>query len=179
MNSIIEEALKNKFSLLVDFILEKNPNANKEYINSKINELLNGITIPKKTQKKEIIKKIKVLDNHILNSVREKNLTLKVKKSHYSNHILYLDDEKFTDLNQAKLIFIPTIKVVVGFETIDGRIEPLDKDLIEICHKYKLKYKIPLNLNIHNSKEDSVIVDEMQELGLNIIESDDETDNDD
>jgi len=168
MDSTLEKVIKGKLSQLVTFILEKHPSANKDQIDLKISELLNdALTLT--------VGPLKVKTTHnILNSIQEQNLTIKVKKSHYSNYILSLDtiNHEFNDLNQAKLVIVPSTKVVIGFEGLNGQIEPLNKELIEICHRYKLRFEVPLNLNI-NDNDDLVITDEMQGLGLNIADSDD------
>lgn len=187
MDSSLEKIIKDKLSHLVTFILEKYPNANKDQIDLKISELLCGANTPlqsslnptclkgskvKTLPKKHIVKK-DIISHNIFDSIQKQNLIIKVKKSQYSNYIVFVDSSnpEFNDLNQSKLILIPSTKVIIGFEGLNGQIESLNKDLIEICHRYKLRFEMPLNLNI-NDAEDSVIADEMQGLGLNIADSD-------
>ena len=172
MDCILETIVKDRLSHLVTFILEKHPNVEKDNINLKISELFfNG---PVRHVKK-ITNKVK-MNHNILTSLQEKKLTIKVKKNHYSNYILRLDDNdhQFNDLNKAKLVVVPSTKIVIGFENLNGQTEPLNKELIEICHRYKLRFNMPINLNIHDNNEDPVIADEMQGLGLNVADSEED-----
>jgi hypothetical protein len=162
MDRILEEVIKKKLSLLVDFILEKNPNASKERIYHKINEL-------------QFYK-----PRCIINAIQNQNMVLKAHKSKFSNYILSgPKDTKFDDLNKSRFVFDITIKTVIGVENNCGEIEPLNIALIEICHKYKLKYMLPLNLNIDDQDNNILIADEIQGLGLNYAESDEDVKNED
>jgi alpha-N-acetylglucosamine transferase len=67
-----------------------------------------------------------------------------------------------------------TTKIVVGVENKSGEVLPLTKDLIDVCKKYKIRYEVPLNLNLEDNGEDDVIDNELKELGLNCAESGDD-----
>lgn len=164
MNRMVEEVIKNKLMLLVDFILEKNPSVSRERINHKIKELqFYDYTKP-----------------HILDIVQNKNMVLKAHKSRFGNYVLTGSNSTiYEDLNECKLVFDVTTKTVIGFEDKYGEILPLNPTLIEICHKYKLRYKLPLNLNIDEEDDDALIVDEIKGLGLNYAESDEDPENED
>lgn len=162
METKLNEAINQKLLLLVDFILEKNSNVDKTLINHKINELFQI--------------KNKVVNN-IIDTIIQQRPIIKVKKSIFSNYILTVDndDHYYDDLKINKFVMNITTQNIIGIENSNGEIETLTKSLIEICHKYKIKYDIPLNLNSdHNLDQDIVIVNEIQELGLNYTESDEE-----
>ncbi|AHL67530.1 hypothetical protein DH26_gp033 [Chloriridovirus anopheles1] len=73
---------------------------------------------------------------------------MKVSKNQNGNYIVQIDEDE-------KLVLDLSTKLIIGFETEKGDVEPLTKSLIEICHKYKLKYVMPLNLcaNLHTNLE--------------------------
>lgn len=54
-----------------------------------------------------------------------------------------------------KLIFNLETKCVVGKENVNGKFEKLTKKTIQLCHKYKLRYELPLNLE--SSEENNTI----------------------
>ena len=54
-------------------------------------------------------------------------------------------------------------KKVYGKQNSDGSIEPLTKDDINLCNKYKFDYFIPDNLN-KESKDDNDLDEEEEEL---------------
>jgi hypothetical protein len=64
-----------------------------------------------------------------------------------------------------------TTKEVIGFENLKGEIESLNKNLIDLCHKYKIKYRVPLNLNI-DSESDIEGID--QDLKLYLLSDEDD-----
>lgn len=162
METKLKEAIKLNLSNLVEFILKNHPNVDKSLILHKINNLFKLEQIHKKS---------------ILDTIEKK--VIKVVKSLFSNYVLVMDtdDDQNIDLKINKFVLDIHDKTVVGVENSkNGDIEPLNKSLIEICHKYKLKYKLPLNLNIVEEEKDTVIVNEIQELGLKYQESDDDDD---
>jgi hypothetical protein len=172
MEKKLEQLIKEKVILLVDFILENNPNVNRDHIYHKLDKLN---LLPMSKTKVSTVKLIKNEPKRkIINSIMENKPIIKVKRSLFSNHILFIDndDNKFDDLKKNKFVIDIRSKTIIGIENFEGKIEPLDKSLIEICHKYKIKYKIPLNLNINdNLEQDVIITNEIQELGLNYAES--------
>lgn len=180
MEAIIEQNIKQKIDSLVDFVLKKNPNANRDYIYHKISKLnLYGSVVQAKVQssKNKVLKHQKVLETCSL-----KNITIKVQRSHFSNFILAVDQNnpKFNDLIENKFVMNVGSKMVIGVENSDGEVEPLNKILIEICMKYKLRYEIPLNLNTSDDMDRDILIDnEINELGLNHAESDEDDDEDD
>jgi len=165
MELILEQAIKEKIKLLVDFILAKNPNASRDRIYHKIYQL-NIVSTPLQCNPSK----------NIIESVVQQAQTIKVRKSlNSSNYILVGgSDHSFDDLNKNKFVMDIRSKTVVGVENFKGEVEPLNKCLIEVCHKYKLRYELPLNLNIGDELVDAVISDEIRELGLNYAESDSE-----
>ena len=169
MESKINNIIQDKLIKLIDFVLEKNPNADRVKINRKIKEL-NLRTIPKTNQK-------------LLNTITNQKTIFKVQKNHFSNYVLIVEEKnhKFTDLESNKFVIDIDSQNVIGVENFKGEVEPLTKPMVEICHKYKLKYLLPLNLNISDElDEDNVIVNEMHGLGLNHTgdsDSDDEDNN--
>ena len=165
MERILEDIISQKLILLVDFILEKNPNANRAHIYRKIHQL--KFYVEKKNKKEN------------LKAILSRKPTIQVRKSQFSNYILTLNEEEginnYNDLNENKFVMNTGSKMVIGTENSEGEIEPLNKFLIEICHKYKLKYELPLNLNMSDEPDqDIVITNEIEGLGLNYAESDDD-----
>lgn len=165
METIIENLIKQKMFDFMTGIINKYPIIDKSTVNHKINSIFNknkGLNLPK----------IKV--GLILPKIEENKDVIKVVKSPFSNYIL---KAHFDDITLNKLVMNLTTKNIIGFENENGEVEPLNKNLIEICNKYKIKYKIPLNLNLNNDGEiDEVIVNELEELGLNYAESEEEND---
>jgi hypothetical protein len=161
LNLILEKNLRN----LVEFLLEINSNVNKDLLNQKINTLFK-INIGKVNNNPKSKK--------ILDSIFENKPIIKVKKSLFSNYVLFVEetDTRFEDIRTNNFVMDLSSQTIVGLENSQGEIEPLNKDLIEICHKYKLKYKIPLNLDTNIDQD--IIINEIQELGLNYAGSDEE-----
>lgn len=161
IESAIESAINKKINLLVDFILFKNPHANKTQINHKLKELGLFRICPKTS---------------ITQTIESKRPKLTVIKSKAGNYILQGDQNHiFEDLRKNKFVLDLTTKKISGIENCNGEIEPLSKSLIEICHKYKLKYDIPLNLNTSDiMEEDNLIVNDMQELNLSYANSEED-----
>jgi hypothetical protein len=166
MEVTINNIIQDNLNKLIDFVLEKNPSADRIKINRKTKELQLR-TIPKANQK-------------VLDTIIDKKQVIKVKKSLFNNYILIVDenDFNFKDIKNNKFVIDMDNQTIIGIENLQGDIEPLTKALIEICHKYKLKYSIPLNMNINNDMdEDTTIVNEIHELGLNYAESESDNDN--
>jgi hypothetical protein len=160
MESIIEIYIKEKIHLLVEDISLKYPNVDKDIIYHKINKLF-----PKKS-------------NDLVQKIKETKPVIKVKKSKFSNYILIMPngehDHTFSELSSNNFVMNLTTKVVVGVENKRGEVLPLTKDLIDVCKKYKIRYEVPLNLNLEDNGEDDVIDNELKELGLNCAESGDD-----
>ncbi|ADO00475.1 hypothetical protein WIV_gp131 [Wiseana iridescent virus] len=170
METSIKLIFENKLTSLVDFILSKNPNADKGKINHKISQL--GLF-----QQKKVIPRIqtKLIDK----LVERYQIKLKVKKTTFGNYVVYSDenDPKFEDLQTNKFVLSLGSKTIIGIENANGEVEPLNKVLVEVCHKYKLKYEMPLNLNTSDDPEqDEIIEGEICGLGLNYAESEAESD---
>jgi len=161
---MIENNIKSYLDSLVVFILEKNPNASRDRIYHKIKELqFYGVNKP--------IKHASILD-----SITAQISTIKVKKSKFKNYTCKMSDTtgyNFNDFNSKKFILDITTKTIIGTENLKGEVEQLTKPLIELCHKYKLKYELPLNLNLDNDQVD-LIENEIQELGLNYMSDEDD-----
>ena len=189
MEQALESIIKKNLSSLVDFILHKNPNANKDHIEHKINKLnffgsyndnmnhkMNSV------RRKEVKKSNGQLQSkNIIETITDQKDVIKVKKNHFENYVLFMEsnDPKFDDIKQHTFVMDIGSKLIVGVQDSKGLIEPLNKSLIEICHKYKLRYQIPLNLNIEDDLvQDTVITNEILQLGLNYAESEDEENED-
>lgn len=69
---------------------------------------------------------------------------LRVVESEFGNFVVTPD----------KLILDLETKCVVGKEDVNGKFEKLTKETIQLCHKYKLRYELPLNLE--SSEENSL-----------------------
>ena len=188
MEQALELTIKKNLSLLVDFILEKNPNANKDLIYHKINKLNFYNLYPNNAPKEHksgngSSRKVKGKDQskNIIQSILNQKDVIKVKKNQFSNYVLYVEDDdlKFEDLRTHTLVMDIGSKTIIGIQDSKGSIEPLNKNLIEICCKYKLRYQVPLNLNINDEPtQDTVITNEILQLGLNYAESEDEENED-
>jgi hypothetical protein len=146
--------LKEKFKLLSNHIIKNYPNVDKDSIDHKISLILN----------------LKETHNGgtILDVIKSKKLVINVIKNSFSNYVL---DAPFEDIKNAKLVMDLTTKEVIGFENLKGEIESLNKNLIDLCHKYKIKYRIPFNLNF-DSESDIEALD--QDLKLYLLSDEDD-----
>lgn len=154
MESKLNDMINQSVVSLANFILKKHPNINKDVFDHKIKELF------------------KIKNNSIIDTINKQTPIIKVKKSPFSNYILIMD--KYEDIGSIKFVLDIDSQTIIGTENSEGLIEPLQKSFIELCHKYKLRYKVPFNLNIGNESDDDVILNEIEELGLNHEESDTE-----
>ena len=170
----MEDSLRNtiaeNINLLVQVIIQNHPHISKDHFHHKIKQL--GLPCIFKPT-------IKLNDTPIIKTVKKSNLVVVVKKSIFSNFILTADEGDFEDLRDQNLVIDISTKIIVGSEDSEGHVIPLNKQLIEVCDKYKLKYQIPLNLNQSDEPDNfSVITTEIEELGLNLAESEDEENED-
>jgi hypothetical protein len=124
LQQILKTVIETKAMELVDLILKEHPN------------------VPRA----ELLRKAKLLkllafeeSRNLLKSLSEKKETLKVAKKQNGNYVVQIDEDE-------KLVLDLNTKLILGFETEEGTVEQLNKHLIEICHKYKLKYVMPSNL---------------------------------
>ena len=150
----------------------KYPNINKGEVNHKINIMTRNISLCAKPSKTSCSKSFK---NRIFKTIENKKLKIKVLKSQFSNYIIHTvegeDPFKYNDLTSSKFVLDLSTKEIIGIENIKGEIEPLNKDLIEICNKYKIKYTIPLNLDL-DIDDDSELTKDLQLY----LQSDDDDD---
>jgi hypothetical protein len=73
------------------------------------------------------------------------------------------------------LVFDKATRLVVGSEGSDGSILPMTKNDIEKCHRYKLKFAIPMNLDtIKETKDEFESESDSEEV--NDVSDDDEKD---
>jgi hypothetical protein len=166
MDLTINNIIHDKLIKLIGFVLEKNPSADRIKINRKTKEL-NLRIIPKTTQR-------------VLNTITDKKPVIQVKKSQFENYVLVVEeyDPIFEDIKNNKFVIDVDNQTIIGTENFKGDVEPLTKTFVEICHKYKLKYIVPLNLNTSDDlDEDTVIVNEIHGLRLNYAESESDDDN--
>jgi hypothetical protein len=169
MDLVIGAIIKPYVDSMVQFVLDKNPQVDKVKMHQKLVELgfynLSFDPSPSKSQR-TITKTSK--KNSVLTVCRQQQATLKVKRSRFDNFVLSLDDPLYDDLTKSNFVLELGSKIVVGYEDFDGVVVPLTKDLLEICDKYKLRYKIPLNLNHGESvvEQDQNFADEIRKLNL-------------
>jgi hypothetical protein len=181
MDIIIEQIIEKKIDSLVNFIIDKHSNANKECIYRKIHQLhILPPKVPGPKRAKAVFGLVQVID-----SLRAQDVTtpsvIKVQRSQYSNYVLYPPPhERFDDLVENKFVMNINTQTIIGVENDKGEIEPLNKYLIEICHKYKLRFEMPSNLNAGDEISDGVFDDdEIHELGLSHKEEEEDEENDD
>ena len=214
MDIMLEQIIEKKLDLLADFIIEKNPNANKESIYRKIYQLniLNedpasypspfadrrsahrGSSTPRSGRRLGMGKAHRVGPKgtipgdgaaqrdgtRITDSIEDQRPLIKVQRSDYSNYVLTAQSPRFDDLVENKLVMNINTHTIIGIENSKGEIEPLNKYLIEICHKYKLKFEMPPNLNVDDEIPDVVLDDdEVHKLGLSYKSEDEDEENDD
>jgi hypothetical protein len=163
MQNCLQNIIKNKVEMLVHFVLEKHPETNKDHVYHKLRQL--GLWFDGEVDRKSKEPRVHKI----------KKIVIKVKKTKFLNYLLSIPESGFDDLNTANLVFDVTTNTVVGVEAIDGTIEPLTRALIQICDKYKLRRKLPLNLNVDDDSHVD-LVNKIQDLRLNHLETDDEDD---
>jgi hypothetical protein len=157
MDKVIESFIKHDLILLTDFVIAKNRHASRSRIYNEINRLFQPAlvgAIPKLLTSKLIIH---------------------MKQTPFGNNVLYMDGDEI--FNNSRFIIDTCSKTVLGVENDAGHVEPLTKDFIEMCHKYKLAFTIPLNLN-DVLEDDQTVEDEIDGLNLKYVESDNDSDSD-
>jgi len=167
MQNNIEKLVNEKIESLIHIICEKYPRVKRDQLYLKAEQLhLYRETSDRKSslpQKKRF---------SILESIEEARSIIKVLKTPHSNHVVSSDT--YSDLNNAKLVMNTHTKTIIGFESENGSVEPLNKEMVEICHKYKLFCELPLNLNQVPVGEFSY---DIPGLDLNYAKSDSEEEN--
>ena len=88
-----------------------------------------------------------------------------IKKWFASSPPISIKRNKFNNYEheETSFVFNNKEKKVYGKQNSDGSIEPLTKDDINLCNKYKFDYFIPDNLN-KESKDDNDLDEEEEEL---------------
>jgi len=73
------------------------------------------------------------------NKIDENNeqFILRIKKNEFGNYTH----------NESLMVFDPNTKKVIGVESKNGNIRPLNRNDIEICQKYKFQYNLPVSLD--------------------------------
>lgn len=170
MQNNIEKLVNEKIESLIHIICEKYPHVKRDQLYLKVKQLhlyreTSGGRKSSLPQKKRF---------SILESIEEARSIIKVLKTPHSNHVVSSDT--YSDLNNAKLVMNTHTKTIIGFESKNGSVEPLNKEMVEICHKYKLFCELPLNLNQVPVGEFSY---DIPELDLNYAKSDSEEENED
>jgi hypothetical protein len=157
MEQTFESFLKRNLMLLTDFVLAKNKHASRSRIYNEINRLFQPALVG------------------VMPKIKFSKLTIRMKQTSFGNNILYMEgDDAF---NNNRFIIETCSKSILGVENDAGDVEPLTKDLIETCHKYKLTFVMPLNLN-NTLDDDKTIDDQINELvllDLNHAESDNDS----
>lgn len=159
MEKIIEKFINVQLISLVDYIVEKHEKVDGNLVLKKLEKLgfINTSVVEKTSPKKNQKKNLQVIP---------KRPVIKVKKSG-KNYVLDPDQPYFEELKSSQFVLDTTSKQIVGTQNEYGQIEQLSKEQIVICNKFKLQYKIPLNLNVNVDDEiDQRIIDEIDELGL-------------
>jgi hypothetical protein len=95
-----------------------------------------------------------------------KNKSKKTKPKSKQEENLRVCKSKYGNYTYDALVIDKGTRMVVGIELDDGTIGPLTKAGIEKCHRYKLKFAIPLNLDATEEKSNS----EEEEEELECIE---------
>ncbi|ABF82113.1 hypothetical protein MIV083L [Invertebrate iridescent virus 3] len=186
MDYALEQAIKTNLVLLVEFILEKHPTIERHTVYQKV-EQLTSIQLGKVSSAKQSSKSTTTTTpktggrKKIRDAIERKKATIIVRKSQWSNYVLTVpdechNDENLTDLIESNFVMDVTTKTIVATETKDGALRPLNRETIDICNKHKLRYEVPLNLNLYDNEDstDAALVTEMEELGLTYASSDDE-----
>lgn len=160
MEDIFKATIEKKVLELVNCLMDKHPHISKKELMVKIKMLnltFSKIELNSSKQEKKAVSK------NVLKDLTQKKNTLKVVKTSYGNYVVILPE----DPDLLPILDLNT-KYIIGFET-NGVLESLNKELIDICLKYKLKYCIPSNLENGDAHVESVLADEKsleEELGL-------------
>ena len=77
---------------------------------------------------------------------------------------------------ETGLVFDKVSKQVVGKQNPNGQVDLLTVEDIELCNKFKFKYTLPNNLNA-NKKANTVVIEELEEDGIETDEIKTEIDN--
>lgn len=94
----------------------------------------------------------------------------RVVKTPFGNYVVSLD------LEPTKLVVDPTTRHVVGFEGKDGSVLHLDKRVVDLCRKYKLRFAVPLLLPSNPTAWNVVGGPEDELDALNLIYDDEDDD---
>lgn len=172
MKNNIEKLVNEKIESLIHIICEKYPRVKRDQLYLKVKQLHLYTPCGETSGRKSSLPQKKRFS--ILESIEEARSIIKVLKTPHSNHVVSSDT--YSDLNNAKLVMNTHTKTIIGFESENGSVEPLNKEMVEICHKYKLFCELPLNLNQVSVGEFSY---DIPELDLNYAKSDSEEENED
>lgn len=174
MDAAIEKIVAEVMNSMMEFVMNKNPNANKSTMYNKFCELKIFAAKQKSRNSKKNVRKL-------LDCLEDKRPVIHVKKSAHENYVLHPPQfsDQFSELRDHKFVINLATQTVTGVENADGCLEPLNKHLIEICHKYKLRFDIPQNLDseINNCMMLEPLTT-LQELGL-VCKNEEEEDVDD
>ena len=75
---------------------------------------------------------------------------------------------------ETSFVFNNSTQKVYGKQLPDGKVAQLTEEDINICHKYKFTYELPINLNTMNDKVDLAELDEEEEEEEVEVEIDDD-----
>lgn len=145
MDDSLKTLITKQVDDLMTWIVEKNPSIDQGQVWRKMVDL--GFCESRSKVKKAAVKS-RAVEERAVNRAGNR-MTIKVKKSDRGNFILSASssDTIFDDLNESFLVMDLTTKNVIGFQNSSGEIASLNKNLIGLCNKYKLRFKWPLNLN--------------------------------
>lgn len=107
-------------------------------------------TTAKKTTKKSA--KEKVEEKPVIKKLVATSTNVPIRRNQFDNY----------EHPDSGLVFDPESKEAVGKQQDDGSIEPLSVEDIDLCNKYKFKYRLPENLDKKTSLND-VTVQELDE----------------
>ena len=103
-----------------------------------------------------------------------KNKSKKTKPKSKQEENLRVCKSKYGNYTYDALVIDKGTRMVVGIELDDGTIGPLTKAGIEKCHRYKLKFAIPLNLDATEEKSNSEEEEELECIEENEMEIEEE-----
>ena len=118
------------------------------------------------------------LCDRILSGAAKSNETVKKSKKSKpkQEENLRVCKSKYGNYTYDGLIIDKGTRMVVGIELNDGTVGPLTKAGIDKCHRYKLKFAIPLNLDATEEKSNSE--DEEEEAEIEVEDEEEEEDED-
>ena len=98
-------------------------------------------------------KNVKKSSPSVIKKLEEVSFTYTISRNKWGNY----------EHPDTKLVFETGSGCVIGIQNNDGTVTDITSDEIEICKKYKFKYRLPLNLSSNNN-EDEEKIEELEEI---------------